>query len=303
MTTEEQTPGHRVRVLAEDVLRRVQRLLPAASAVDWSMTRAARWKLAALGGGQLRAHPDLDPTDLDDLLGIEKQKRVIDENTCQFVAGFPANNALLWGARGTGKSSLIHGLLNRYAQQGLRLIEVSKEALAALPEIAEQVRDEPYRFVVVCDDLSFEPDDPSYKALKSILEGSVFRSAENTLIYATSNRRHLLPESMADNLGARHVDGELHHGDAVEEKVSLSDRFGIWLSFYPFKQDAYLDVVAHWLRRIGSDFGLDVEPTDAIRREALQWALARGVRNGRTAQYFARHWVGRRLLEEQAPSK
>jgi uncharacterized protein len=283
--------------LAQDVLERVQRLLPGSRGVDWRECRAASWQQSAWGG-ELKAHSDLDPIDLDDLLGIEQQKQALERNTRQFVAGFPANNALLWGARGTGKSSLIHGLLNRYAEEGLRLIEVNKWALAALPDIAERVRIEPYRFIVVCDDLSFEADDPSYKILKSVLEGSVFRSSENILIYATSNRRHLLPERMEDNLAARHELGELHESDAVEEKVSLSDRFGIWLSFYPFRQDAYLEVVQHWLTRIGERYGLEIELTEPVRREALQWALARGARNGRTAHYFARHWIGRRLLED-----
>jgi uncharacterized protein len=293
----EQQPPQRFWDLAQDVLMRVQLLLPGNRTVDWRSCRAAIWQHAAWGG-ELKAHADLDPIELDDLLGIEQQKQAMERNTRQFVAGFPANNVLLWGARGTGKSSLIHGLLNRYAGEGLRLIEVSKQALAALPDIAERVRNEPYRFIVVCDDLSFEADDPSYKVLKSVLEGSVFRSSENILIYATSNRRHLLPEHMADNLGARHEQGELHESDAVEEKISLSDRFGIWLSFYTFRQDAYLEVVRHWLRRIGERYGLQLELTEEARREALQWALARGARNGRTAHYFARHWVGRRLLED-----
>jgi uncharacterized protein len=290
-------PNERFWDTAHEVLERVQRLLPTTRVIDWRATRAAVWQQSSWGG-ELVAHSDVDVIDLDDLLGIEPQKHAIENNTRQFVAGFPANNALLWGARGTGKSSLIHGLLNRYADDGLRLIEVTKASLTALPLIAERVRSEPYRFIVVCDDLSFEADDPSYKVLKSVLEGSVFRSAENTLIYATSNRRHLLPEHMADNLAARHEGDELHQSDAVEEKISLSDRFGIWLSFYPFRQDAYLDVVQHWLRRIGERYGIVVDLTDEARREALQWALARGARNGRTAQYFARHWIGRRLLAD-----
>ena len=173
-------------------------------------------------------------------------------------------------------------------------------ALGSLPRIADMVRNEPYRFILVCDDLSFSSDDASYKELKSVLEGSVFRSSANVLIYATSNRRHLLPEHMADNLAATHEGGELHESEAVEEKISLSDRFGVWLSFQPFKQDAYLDVVAHWLQRIGGRYGLHAELTDSARREALQWALARGARNGRTAQYFARDWIGRLLTERGA---
>ena len=279
-------------------LDRVNRLLPDGAGVDWSRCRAATWQRSAFGGA-MRAHPDVDEIDLDDLLAIDRQKAAIEQNTQQFVRGFPANNVLLWGARGTGKSSLIHALLNRYGEAGLRLIEVDKRSLGVLPEIVDQVRDAAYRFVIVCDDLSFEQDDSSYKELKSVLEGSVFRSSENVLIYATSNRRHLLPESMADNLAARHEDGELHESDAVEEKISLSDRFGLWLSFYSPDQAHYLEIVAHWLKKIGTRFGLELELDEAARAEALRWARSRGARNGRTAQYFARHWVGSTLLDNQ----
>ena len=292
-------PKKRLKSVALETLVRVQALLPGKEPLDWRVHHAAVWR-EGLFGGELRAHPDVDAIDLDDLLFVDRQKALLERNTRQFAAGLPANNVLLWGARGTGKSSLIHGLLNRYAVKGLRLLEVDKEALSALPEIADRVRDQPFRFIVVCDDLSFESDDSSYKALKSVLEGSVFRASENILIYATSNRRHLLPEYMEDNLSARHVDGELHHGEAVEEKISLSDRFGIWLSFHPFKQDAYLDVVTHWLARIGDDHGLEIPCDDEARAQALQWALARGARNGRTAQYFARDWVGQKLLQRQS---
>jgi predicted AAA+ superfamily ATPase len=292
-------PKKRLKSVALETLVRVQALLPGKDPLDWRVHHAAVWREGPFGG-ELRAHPDVDAIDLDDLLFVDRQKALLERNTRQFAAGLPANNVLLWGARGTGKSSLIHGLLNRYAVEGLRLLEVDKEALSALPEIADRVRDQPFRFIVVCDDLSFESDDSSYKALKSVLEGSVFRASENILIYATSNRRHLLPEYMEDNLSARHVDGELHQGEAVEEKISLSDRFGIWLSFHPFKQDAYLDVVTHWLARIGNDHGLEISLDDEARAQALQWALARGARNGRTAQYFARDWVGQKLLQRQS---
>jgi predicted AAA+ superfamily ATPase len=280
--------------LGRRVLHRLDALLPGRPVPDWTLVHAAVWRITALGG-ELCAHSEIDPIELDDLLSIERQKARIDANTAQFVAGHPANNVLLWGARGTGKSSLIHALLNRYAPHGLRLIEMDKRALGALPDIVALVRNAPYRFILVCDDLSFAEDDASYKELKSVLEGSVFRSSDNVLIYATSNRRHLIPEHMAENLAARYDGGELHESEAVEEKISLSDRFGVWLSFQPFKQDAYLDVVEHWLRRIGERHGLAVAMTDVARREALQWALARGARNGRTAQYFARDWVGRLL--------
>jgi predicted AAA+ superfamily ATPase len=282
--------------LGRKVLQRLDAVLPSLATPDWSQIRAAVWQVTALGG-ELRAHQDLDPIELDDLLFIDRQRERIEANTAQFVRGYPANNVLLWGARGTGKSSLIHALLNRYADQGLRLIEMDKRALGALPRIVALVRSAPYRFILVCDDLSFSADDASYKELKSVLEGSIFRSSPNVLIYATSNRRHLLPEHMADNLAARYEEGELHESEAVEEKISLSDRFGLWLSFQAFKQDDYLDVVRHWLKRIGERHGLTATLTDEARREALQWALARGARNGRTAQYFARDWVGRALCD------
>ena len=287
--------------LAGRVLQRLDAVLPRIEAPDWSVVRAAVWHLTPLGG-ELNAHADLDPIELADLMFIDRQKERIEANTAQFVQGFPANNVLLWGARGTGKSSLIHALLNRYADHGLRLIEMDKRALGSLPRIVALVRNSPYRFILVCDDLSFAADDASYKELKSVLEGSVFRSSENVLIYATSNRRHLLPEHMADNLAASHEGGELHQSEAVEEKVSLSDRFGLWLSFQPFKQAAYLDVVEHWLARIGARHGVAAMLTESARREALQWALARGARNGRSAQYFARDWVGRMLLAQKANS-
>ena len=278
-----------------ELVRRVLRLLPGSDAPDWTEVPAAVWRAEQLGG-QLVAHPDIDRIGLDDLLCIDDQKAALTQNTRQFLAGAPANNALLWGARGTGKSSLIHALLDEFFDQGLRLIEVEKFSLARLPEIALSVREAPYRFLIFCDDLSFEADDPSYKALKSALEGSIFRSADNVLIYATSNRRHLLPEYMTDNEQASFKDGELHQSEAVEEKISLSDRFGLWLSFYPFRQDAYLSVAEHWVGALASANDADVAWDDAARAEALRWALARGVRSGRTAQHFARHWVGQAMM-------
>ena len=202
----------------------------------------------------------------------------------------------MWGARGTGKSSLLHALLNRYADEGLRLIEVDKESLVDLAAILELVDEEPYRFLLVCDDLSFEPGESSYKALKSALEGSVFATAENTLIYATSNRRHLLPEYMTDNTAATHVGGELHEAEVVEEKISLSDRFGLWLSFHAFRQDEYLAVARHWLDRLATERGLTLEWNEERAKSAIRWALARGVRSGRTARHFATNEVGAALL-------
>ena len=278
-----------------ELIQRVLRLIPGRTTPDWSETPAAVWRASQLGG-QLVAHPDIDRIGLDDLLCIEDQKAALVQNTRQFLAGAPSNNALLWGARGTGKSSLIHALLDACFDDGLRLIEVDKTALANLPDIAMSLREEPFRFLVFCDDLSFEADDPSYKALKSALEGSIFRSSENLLIYATSNRRHLLPEYMTDNEQATFREGELHQSEAVEEKISLSDRFGLWLSFYPFKQDAYLTVTEHWVSSLAKDADIEIEWDEDIRAEALRWALARGVRSGRTAQHFARHWVGSRLI-------
>lgn len=259
---------------------------------DWDHHLAFRWRHTE-GRGRLEpvAHPH--GIRLRDLLGVDEQKQTLARNTRQFMAGVPANNALLWGSRGTGKSSLIKALLNEYAAQGLRLIEVEKHHLVDLPDIVSLLYARAERFIVFCDDLSFEADDPSYKALKVVLDGSVSSDADNVLVYATSNRRHLLPEFMSENLEAHHVQGELHQGDAVEEKISLSERFGLWLSFYPFKQDDYLDIVAYWLARLGAG-KLD----EHVRAEALRWALARGSRSGRSAWQFARDWAGSAALGE-----
>jgi len=281
-----------------ELLRRLLPLVPAGAAVDWSRVHAARWHRQPLFGGRLEASGAIDPIALDELLCIDLQRDALIRNTRQLLAGAPANHALLWGARGTGKSSLVHALLNRFAAHGLRLVEVDKHDLGSLAELARHLAGEPYRFVLFCDDLSFEAEESEYKALKSALEGSVFTTASNLVIYATSNRRHLLPESMADNQASRLVDGELHHGEAVEEKISLSDRFGLWLSFYPFRQDDYLAVARLWVDRLGARHGVAEPWDDAARAEALRWALARGVRSGRTAQHFARHWIGSRLLED-----
>ncbi len=294
--------------LGERFLLRMLQLIPEQKAMDWKQDRAAVWtpvfaSRASSEGGVLKAHDGTDLIELDDLICIDHQKKKIEINTQQFIAGYPANNVLLWGARGTGKSSLIHALLNRYHSQGLRLIEVRKEGLGALPWIVEQVRRQPFRFLLVCDDLSFELEDPSYKALKSVLEGSIFTASDNVLIYATSNRRHLLPESMSDNLAVKIEQGELHEGDAIEEKISLSDRFGLWLSFYPFPQDDYLALVQHWIRKLSEQHRVSVAWDDETRRQSLAWSRARGVRSGRTAQYFARHWVGRHLLAKDDPTK
>lgn len=291
-------PKNRLRAQLIDLSARFLHWLPDVAGVDWSSTRAAIWRPGPLGGG-FRSAGQIGSIELKDLLGIDRQKASLTANTRQFVQGLPANNALLWGARGTGKSSLIHALLNEYGDAGLRLVEIDKQQLSDLPELLNALADEPYRFVLFCDDLSFEPSDASYKAIKSALDGSVFRTVDNAVIYATSNRRHLLPETMTDNQQAKMVDGELHPGEAIEEKISLSDRFGLWLSFYPFSQSAYLEVAEYWVaavaKRQGDEQGLALWNDDA-RAEALRWALARGVRSGRTAQHFARDWVGRKLL-------
>lgn len=280
----------------DELLARLLALVPRPQRIDWSVTHAAVWR-AFRWHSEFVAHADTDQVRLEDLLHVDRQRQLLVANTAQLLAGLPANNALLWGARGTGKSSLVHALLNEYADQGLRLVEVHKEQLTDLADIVAALAALPYKFLVFCDDLSFEVNDPSYKELKSALEGSIFKTASNVLIYATSNRRHMVPEHMSDNQSVRVADGELHEGEVVEEKISLSDRFGLWLSFYPFRQSAYLDVVVHWVEQLAATHGLDIDPQDEqLRREALQWALARGVRNGRSAQYFARHWVGRKAL-------
>ena len=278
---------------AERVLTRVEALLPAAQQEpDWDQYIAFRWR-QHLQRGYLQPVRHPHQLRLKDLQRIDRQKDIIDRNTRQFLAGLPANNVLLWGPRGTGKSSLVKALLNDYAEQGLRMVEVDKEDLVTLPDIVEQIHGRSERFLIYCDDLSFEGDDPSYKALKAILDGSISASPENVLLYATSNRRHLLPEYMSENQASRIVDGELHHGEAVEEKVSLSERFGLWLSFHPFSQDDYLAIVSYWLGELGFANELDEE----TRKQALQWALTRGSRSGRVAWQFARDWVGQQGLK------
>ncbi len=274
---------------AERVLERLETLLPGpVSPPDWEAAVAFRWQRR---NGRVALRPVLAPhrITLADIQDVDDQKARIDRNTRQFIAGRRANNVLLTGARGTGKSSLVKALLSEYSAQGLRLIEVDKTDLVDLPEIVELVADRPERFILFCDDLSFEEGEDAYKALKSVLDGSVSAMSDNVLIYATSNRRHLMPEYHDENLQTRHVDGELHPGEAVEEKISLSERFGLWLSFYPFSQDEYLDIVAHWLRT----FGASGEEIDAARQDALQWALMRGSRSGRVAWQFARDHAGR----------
>ncbi len=270
------------------LIDRVEALLPPREAVpDWGAI-AYRWRRQ---GGRACLQPVKHPqrVELADLRDIDEQKQVIVRNTRQFVTGRPANNVLLTGARGTGKSSLVKAVLNEFAARGLRLIELDKRDLSDLPDIVELVHGRPERFILFCDDLSFAEEEPGYQALKAVLDGSIASSADNVLVYATSNRRHLMPEYMEDNLAARHVGGEVHPAEATEEKVSLSERFGIWLSFYPFDQDAYLDIARHWVARLGGR----ASGGAAFDRAALNWALARGSRSGRVAWQFARDWVGR----------
>lgn len=256
---------------------------------------ALRWRKHG-DTGYLQAINHPHTITLNELLNIEEQKQTLDRNTLQFVSGLPANNVLLTGARGTGKSSLIKALLNRYADRGLRMIEVDKLGLTDLPDIIEFIGQRPERFILYCDDLSFEADEPGYKALKVVLDGSISTASDNVLIYATSNRRHLIPEFMHENLAARHVDGEIHPGEATEEKISLSERFGLWLSFYPFDQEQYLEIVRHWLSQHGIS-----RLSGPARQEALRWALARGSRNGRVARQFARDWAGQQKLAKTEP--
>lgn len=277
---------------AESLLARVEPLLPEpAPEMDWNAP--------AFGWREGRLHPirHVAPLQLEDLLHQDRPKTLLERNTRQFLQGLPANNALLWGGRGTGKSSLLRALLTRYRPQGLRLVQADAQALVDLPRIVAPLRGRPERFIVFADDLSFEAEQPAYKALKATLDGALETPPENVLIYATSNRRHLMPERMADNLETRRVDDEIHPGEAVEEKVSLSERFGLWLSFQPFSQAQYLEVVGHWLERLGGG------PLDeACRKEALQYALLRGSRSGRVAWQFARDWTGRhRMAQETHP--
>jgi predicted AAA+ superfamily ATPase len=274
------------------LMDRLERILPQPlSAPDWSASIAFRYRKRGNGHGVLEPVRHVGAIALSDLQEIEGQKEKIQRNTLQFVKGLPANNVLLTGARGTGKSSLIKACLNEYAAQGLRLIEVDKTDLVDLPDIIEVVADRPEKFMVFCDDLSFEDGEPGYKALKSILDGSVAAASDNVLIYATSNRRHLLPEYMKENLSYTHTeDGEVHPGEGVEEKISLSERFGLWVSFYPFSQDEYLAIVDQWLK----SFGISAAGCAAAHPEALIWALERGSRSGRVAYQFARDFAGRR---------
>jgi predicted AAA+ superfamily ATPase len=284
----------------EQVLARFEATLPRANpAPDWKKGLAYRWRKRGNSGFlQTVTHPH--KIRLTDLQGIDDQKKLIEQNTRQFMEGLAANNVLLTGARGTGKSSLVKSLLHKFSSKGLRLIEVDKQDLKDLSDIVDLIAEVPYKFILFCDDLSFDADEPGYKALKAILDGSISATSENLLIYATSNRRHLMPEFMQENLQTKYLGEEIHPGETVEEKVSLSERFGLWVSFYPFDQEEYLKIVDYWLGELGVP-----EPSRGTkaRYEALQWALMRGSRSGRVAWQFARDWAGRHRISADLRKK
>ncbi len=285
----------------ETILARVEGLLPPAPPPpDWKAT-AFRWRKRG-GRGYLQTVRNPHAIRLDDLVAIDAQKEAIDANTRQFVAGLPANNVLLTGSRGTGKSSLVKAMLAKYAARGLRLIEVDKADLVDLPDIAEQIAGRRGRFIVFCDDLTFDAGEPGYKALKVMLDGTIAAASTDLLIYATSNRRHLLPEYFSENLEAKHVGEEVHPGESVEEKISLSERFGLWISFYPFSQDDYLAAVASWLDALGVPAVRTKREAQERDRDALQFALQRGSRSGRVAWQFARGYAGAASLKKRPRS-
>jgi len=284
---------------AKKLLSRIEQVLPVESTdPDWDKVHAFRWRRDDAAGHLQPVH-HTSSIRLADLLGIKRQKQLIDRNTQQFLQKLPANNVLLWGPRGTGKSSIIKALLNEYGVNGLRIIEVETHHLTDLPDIVEQIMHRPERFIIFCDDLSFEANDSSYKPLKVVLDGSISSTPENVLVYATSNRRHLMPELKRENLDSRIIDGEIHHGEAIEEKTSLSERFGVWLAFHPFSQVTYLEIVFHWLQQLDTP----LEEKEIIREEALRWALLHGSRSGRSAWHFARDRAGRVALENDEPSR
>jgi len=284
---------------AEQVLERLEAALPPKlPAPDWKAALAYRWRKRN-GRGFLQAVTHPHKIRLADLQGIDEQMRLVEQNTRQFLEGLTANDVLLTGARGTGKSSLVKAVLNKFSAKGLRLIEVEKQDLMDLPDIVDLVADAPYKFILFCDDLSFDADEPGYKALKVILDGSISATSENLLIYATSNRRHLMPEYMQENLETKYLGEEIHPGESVEEKISLSERFGLWVSFYPFDQDEYLVIADYWLGQLG----VGERDRAKARHEALQWALNRGSRSGRVAWHFARDWAGRHKVKAESGRK
>ena len=284
----------------ERVLSSVEMLLPrAVAAINWEKCHAANWRRHSFSG-YLEPVKVTDTTRLNELLGVEEQKEIMIHNTKQFLAGLPCNNALLWGSRGSGKSSLIKALLNEFGPKGLRIIQIEKEDLVYLSEIFNAVENEPYRFILLCDDLAFEVGELGYKMLKSALDGSVYSPPENVLIYVTSNRRHLLPEYDSDNIGGKFVRGELQQSEATEEKVSLSDRFGIWVAFYAFSQDRYIEAVRLSVEREARQRNITIPWSKELELDAIQWSHDKSKRCGRTAFQFAKNWVGRYLLAKSA---
>jgi predicted AAA+ superfamily ATPase len=280
----------------KQVLSSLQLLLPKpVHSIDWTVCHAANWRRHSFAG-YLEPVESIENVCLDDLLGIEEQKRSVEENTRQFLAGYPANNTLLWGTRGTGKSSLIRAILNRYASEGLRIVQVDKSDLAHLPDIVDAIKQLPYRFIIFSDDVSFEVGESSFKMLKSALDGAVYAPPENIIIYVTSNRRHLLPEYESDNRGAMLVNNEIHHGEAIEEKISLSGRFGLWVGFHPFSQEQYLRVTRRWVEKLCVKQGVDLPWTKDVHDEAIQWSYTKGDSSGRIAYQFATYWVGNKML-------
>ena len=290
---------HELKTQLTQVLTSLQMLLPKPVAVvDWTVCHAANWRRHSFSG-YLEPVDSIEQITLDDLLGIEEQKRVVEENTRQFLAGYPANNTLLWGTRGTGKSSLIRAMLNNYADQGLRIVQVDKTDLIHLPDIVDCIKRLPYRFIIFSDDVSFEVGESSYKMLKSALDGAVYAPPDNVLIYVTSNRRHLLPEFETDNRGAMLINNEMHHGEAIEEKISLSGRFGLWIGFHPFSQDQYINVTRQWVNKLFAKQGSLLSWNEEARVAAIQWGYDKGDNSGRIAYQFACRWVGIRMLAQQ----
>lgn len=283
----------------KQVLSSLQQLLPKpAAAINWAVCHAANWRRFSFSG-YLEPVENVEQIALADLFGIEKQIQVIEENTRQFLAGYPANNTLLWGTRGTGKSSLIRAILNTYAHQGLRIVQVDKHDLIHLPDIVDSIRKLPYRFIIFSDDVSFEVGESNYKMLKSALDGAVYAIPDNVLIYVTSNRRHLLPEFETDNRGAMLINNEMHHGEAIEEKISLSGRFGLWVGFHPFNQEQYVTVSRKWVDTLFARQGSPLTWTDEARKAAIQWGYDKGDNSGRIAYQFACRWVGTQMLKHQ----
>lgn len=283
----------------KQVLSSLQLLLPKPSGpIDWETCHAANWRRYSFAG-YLEPVESIEQVCLDDLLGIEEQKLSVEENTRQFLAGYPANNILLWGTRGTGKSSLIRAILNKYAAEGLRIVQVEKSDLVHLPDIVASIKRLPFRFIIFSDDVSFETGESSYKMLKSALDGAVYALPDNILIYVTSNRRHLLPEYENDNRGAMLVNNELHHGESVEEKISLSGRFGLWVGFHPFSQEQYLLVARQWTEKLCAKQKTEITWSKDAEDQAIQWSYIKGDSSGRIAYQFACRWVGTQLLNRK----